>query len=149
MELKVILNNNSLNEDNINNNFLNIAAIIYDTNMTDNNNYNNTNRTFDPSIEIDPLLFLYFTPIMIFISIISLIVNFKILCSMYWIRRPVSPTLQISLSLAAADGVASFLLGFGLFLNSLLPQVIEIQGKYIYEFLNRVFVIFQKKFYIS
>ncbi|XP_044733580.1 myrosinase 1-like [Chrysoperla carnea] len=52
---------------------------------------------------------------------------------MYWIRRPVSPTLQISLSLAAADGVASFLLGFGLFLNSLLPQIIDIQGLDCYQ----------------
>jgi len=49
---------------------------------------------------IDDVLYLYGVPILIFFCVISVAVNIKVLISVFWIRRPISPTLYISLSLA-------------------------------------------------
>lgn len=67
--------------------------------------------------------FLYrtFTPILIFLCVFSIVFNVILLLSVIWIRRPLSPTLYISLSLAGTDLYTSFLLGLGFTLNSLLP----------------------------
>jgi len=67
--------------------------------------------------------FLYrtFTPVLIFFCVFSIVFNVILLLSVIWIRRPLSPTLYISLSLAGTDLYTSFLLGLGFTLNSLLP----------------------------
>uniref|UniRef100_T1HD92 G_PROTEIN_RECEP_F1_2 domain-containing protein n=1 Tax=Rhodnius prolixus TaxID=13249 RepID=T1HD92_RHOPR len=67
-----------------------------------------------------------------FSSISTVLVSFElanalILASLRWIRRPLSPTLHISLSLAGADMFTSLVIGIGLIVNSLLPQVFSIQ----------------------
>lgn len=49
---------------------------------------------------VDGVLYLYGTPPLILFCVISIAVNIKVLISVFWIRRPLSPTLYISLSLA-------------------------------------------------
>lgn len=66
-------------------------------------------------------LYLYGTPALILFCIISIIVNIRVLLCVFWIRRPLSPTLYISLSLAGADAFTSSILGIGLVLNSFIP----------------------------
>lgn len=61
-----------------------------------------------------------FIPPMLLLCLLSIITNIKVLLSVHWIRRPLTPTLHISLSLAAADACSSAMLGIGLFLNSYL-----------------------------
>lgn len=53
----------------------------------------------------------------------SLVVNVKIVLSLMWVRRPMTATLSISASLAAADGYSAACMGFGLLINSLLPAI--------------------------
>lgn len=52
-----------------------------------------------------------------------MIVNVKVIACVYWIRRPLSSTLLISLSLAVADACTSLFYGLALFLNSYLRCV--------------------------
>lgn len=59
-------------------------------------------------------------PLIIFLCIAGLVVNIKVLCCTYWIRRPMSLTLVLSLSLAAADTWASFFTAVALIFNSWL-----------------------------
>lgn len=49
---------------------------------------------------VEGILYLYGAPPLILFCIISIIVNIKVLMSVFWIKRPLSPTLYISLSLA-------------------------------------------------
>lgn len=49
---------------------------------------------------VDSVLYLYGAPPLILFCVISIAVNIKVLISVFWIRRPLSPTLYISLSLA-------------------------------------------------
>ncbi|XP_011877479.1 PREDICTED: trace amine-associated receptor 4-like isoform X2 [Vollenhovia emeryi] len=51
----------------------------------------------------DGILYLYGVPPLILFCVISVVVNIKVLMSVFWIRRPLSPTLYISLSLADMD----------------------------------------------
>ncbi|XP_067004292.2 glucose-dependent insulinotropic receptor [Anabrus simplex] len=51
----------------------------------------------------------------------------RILSSVYWIRRKLSRTLLISLSLAGADVFSSVTLGLGLVINSLMDTALEIK----------------------
>lgn len=62
----------------------------------------------------------YSIPPLFVFCIISMIVNVKVTACVYWIRRPLSSTLLISLSLAVADACTSLLCGVALFLNSYL-----------------------------
>lgn len=87
-------------------------------------NYTNDNNT----LYIDPNLYKYYVPPMLLFCLISLIVNIRVLMAVRWIRRPLSPTLHVSLSLAAADAFTSFMLGIGLLVNSYLPVVFEIHS---------------------
>lgn len=70
-------------------------------------------------------LYTYTVPVLILLCAISVMINVRILVSVYWVRRPVSPTLHISLSLAGADAFASAILGLGLALNSLLRAPLD------------------------
>lgn len=48
---------------------------------------------------VDGILYMYGIPPLILFCIISIAINIKVLLSAFWIRRPLSPTLYISLSL--------------------------------------------------
>lgn len=78
---------------------------------------------------VDGILYLYGAPPLILFCIISIVVNIKVLMSVFWIRRPLSPTLYISLSLAGADAFSSSVLGIGLVLNSFIPIGLGIKLK--------------------
>ncbi|KAM0732736.1 Trace amine-associated receptor 3 [Formica fusca] len=78
---------------------------------------------------VDGVLYLYGTPPLILFCVISIAVNIKVLISVFWIRRPLSPTLYISLSLAGADAFSSTALGIGLIMNSFIPNGLGIKLK--------------------
>ncbi|XP_043286249.1 trace amine-associated receptor 4-like [Venturia canescens] len=84
--------------------------------------------TSDESVRCDRysdrmrLSYLYGTPPLIVFCIISVVINIKTLMSAGWIRRPLSPTLHISLSLAGADAFSSTALAIGLLMNSFIPK---------------------------
>lgn len=71
-------------------------------------------------------LYITFTPVLILLCVFSIIFNLILLLSVIWIRRPLSPTLYISLSLSGTDLYTSFLLGLSVTLNSLLPEGFQI-----------------------
>lgn len=68
------------------------------------------------------VLYITFTPVLISLCVFSIIFNVILLLSIIWIRRPLSPTLYISLSLAGTDLYTSSLLGLSVTFNSLLPE---------------------------
>jgi hypothetical protein len=72
-------------------------------------------------------LYAIIVPVMIFFCALTCIVNLVIVISAKWCRRPMSPTLYYSISLALADAYASFILAVGLIINSLLPGVYNIK----------------------
>ncbi|XP_049813918.1 trace amine-associated receptor 8a-like [Schistocerca nitens] len=67
--------------------------------------------------------YFYSVPALLVLCMVSLSVNARVLVSVCWIRRPLSPTLHISLSLAGADLFASAALATGLMLNSLFKAL--------------------------
>lgn len=97
--------------------FQNNSNII--VNYLNNSNYSNN--------EPDSYFYFYGTLPLIFFCILSVAINIKILLSVYWIRRPLSPTLHISLSLTGADAFSSFVLGVGLVMNSFVPKGLGIK----------------------
>lgn len=62
-------------------------------------------------------------PMWLTACVISLVFNIIIVFSVRWIRKSLSPTLYLSLSLAVADAYASVVLGLGFVFNTLLPIV--------------------------
>ncbi|XP_035217098.1 adrenocorticotropic hormone receptor-like [Stegodyphus dumicola] len=78
-----------------------------------------------PSQDEEELRELYrvVVPVMLTACILSLVFNLIIVYSVRWLRKSLSPTLYLSLSLAVADAYASLVLGVGLVVNSLLPTV--------------------------
>lgn len=57
-------------------------------------------------------------PIVIIVfCVLTFIFNIFIVVSAHWMRRPLTPTMYFSLSLAAADAISSLTLGLGLILN--------------------------------
>ncbi|XP_031346455.1 beta-2 adrenergic receptor-like [Photinus pyralis] len=87
---------------------------------------NTSNYTYLGDNNLESLYMFYIPPMLLF-CLASIIINFRVLLAVHWIRRPLSPTLHISLSLAAADACTSALLGLGLLLNSYLPKVYGIE----------------------
>ncbi|XP_069668840.1 melanocortin receptor 5-like [Periplaneta americana] len=87
-------------------------------------NSSTTSNTGDD--ETIKTMYKYTVPALLVFCILSLAINVRILISIYWIRRPLSPTLHISLSLAGADAYTSLILALGLVVNSLLPVGLEI-----------------------
>ncbi|XP_050542375.1 trace amine-associated receptor 3-like isoform X2 [Daktulosphaira vitifoliae] len=79
------------------------------------------NKAEDPH-----LLYITFTPILILLCLFTIIVNIILLLSTLWIKKPLSPTLYISLSLAGTDLYTSFLLGLSFTVHSLLPEGFQI-----------------------
>ncbi|KAG8193406.1 hypothetical protein JTE90_009631 [Oedothorax gibbosus] len=68
------------------------------------------------------ILYQTVVPVMLIACLLSMIFNLVIVYSVRWVRR-LSPTLYLSLSLAVADAYASLVIGIGLVINSLLPNV--------------------------
>lgn len=61
-------------------------------------------------------------PIVIIVfCVLTFIFNVFIVMSAHWMRRPLTPTMYFSLSLAAADAISSLNLGLGLVLNRYFP----------------------------
>lgn len=87
--------------------------------LTQNNNF--TNSTTDMNSEIKSSLYSIVIPAMVFFCVLTASVNLIIVISAHWCRKPMSPTLYFSISLALADVYASIILGSGLVFNSLLP----------------------------
>jgi len=80
-----------------------------------------TNDTESAGDDFISKLYLYSLPPILIFCLVTFIVNTVIVVSSIWIRRPLSPTLSISISLASADAYASLIVGMGLVINSLLP----------------------------
>lgn len=87
---------------------------------------NNTWENDTVDTNYSHLLYVSFTPVLILLCVCSIIFNVILLLSVVWIRRPLSPTLYISLSLAGTDLYTSFLLGLSFTLNSLLPEGFQV-----------------------
>ena len=66
-------------------------------------------------------IYLITVPIMLFFCAVGTLINLSICVSARLIRRPLSPTMCFSVSLAGADAYAASILGLGLLVNSLLP----------------------------
>ncbi|KAJ9584831.1 hypothetical protein L9F63_020828, partial [Diploptera punctata] len=92
-------------------------------NFTNNSNVTTTNDSFRDRSADETIKRMYqvVVPTLLIFCIISIAINIRILIAIYWIRRPLSPTLHISLSLAGADAYTSLVFGTGLVVNSLLP----------------------------
>ena len=56
-------------------------------------------------------------PVILLVCTLTFIVNIIIVVSSRWMRRPLTPTMHFSISLAGADAVASLIVGIGLVLN--------------------------------
>lgn len=65
-------------------------------------------------------------PVMGIFCLLTVVVNLVIVVSAKWCRKPMSPTLYFSISLALADAYFTLLVGIGLILNSFLPNVYKI-----------------------
>lgn len=94
-------------------------------------NGSNATATANATINVDNTMdykYIYVPTLLVVFCAVSVMINIKVLASAYWIKRPLSPTLHISLSLAGADAFASFQLGLGLFINSLLDKGLQIEG---------------------
>lgn len=94
----------------------------FSLNITNSTWINITNTDREIALLLVSLYKYWVPPLVIFCSI-SLVVNIKVLLAIHWLKRPISPTVNISLSLAAADAVSSLFLGVHLLVNSYLRQV--------------------------
>lgn len=56
-------------------------------------------------------------PLILFFCALTFLSNIFIVVAARWMRRPLTPTMFFSLSLAAADAMASLNVGLGLILN--------------------------------
>ncbi|CAG7815391.1 unnamed protein product, partial [Allacma fusca] len=74
-------------------------------------------------VSFQRLMYSNVIPLMLLFCFLSSVINLFIVLSARWCRKPMSPTLYFSLSLALADAYASCILGTGLIVNSLLPKV--------------------------
>ncbi|CAL1287554.1 unnamed protein product [Larinioides sclopetarius] len=99
---------------------------LCDTANDTNDSFLNESSLSNPSSqdEVDLReLYRVVVPIMLIVCVLSLVFNLIILLSVRWVRKSLSPTLLLSLSLAMADAYASLVIGVGLVVNSLLPIV--------------------------
>ena len=76
--------------------------------------------------ELKTTIYTIVIPVMVGCCILTILVNLVIVVSARWCRKPMSPTLYFSISLALADAYASLVLGTGLVVNSYLPTVYDI-----------------------
>lgn len=75
--------------------------------------YNGTDRTNSTAQEkAINVHYIVITSVLILLCIVAVVINVRILICVRWIRRPLSPTLHISLSLALADACIAVLVSF-------------------------------------
>ncbi|XP_011168340.2 trace amine-associated receptor 4 isoform X2 [Solenopsis invicta] len=123
---EIVIINNSVFEGSIESTSMSIDT----TNMTMiNDSVMQSVNISSQIINVDRILYLYGAPPLILFCLISIVINIKVLMCVFWIRRPLSPTLYISLSLAGADAFSSSVLGIGLILNSFIPIGLGIKLK--------------------
>lgn len=108
-------------ENSVSPNYYNITSSIEFNNETA---INATNATAAVSI-LQGNLYATILPIMLFFCVLAVIVNLLIVISARWCRKPMSPTLYFSISLALADAYAAVVLAVGLVINSLLPVLFQ------------------------
>lgn len=72
-------------------------------------------------------LYIYLTSILLTFILIAVICNTVILISALWIRRPISPTLQLSLSMTTADSYTLLISAIAIIINSLVPKGLQIK----------------------
>ncbi|XP_059470314.1 melanocortin receptor 5-like [Neocloeon triangulifer] len=87
---------------------------------------NDTETSSDPTDALIRNLYLLSIPPILLFCFATFVVNSVVVVSSRWIRRPLSPTISISISLAMADAYASLVVGIGLVINSLLPVAFHI-----------------------
>lgn len=108
----------------------NHSTFIYNVTTTllpdDVSNFTNSTVEESPSA-LHKNMYLYLTSVLILFCLISILANVVVLLSVCWIRTRISPTLHISLSLAAADTFTLFTFAVGLVINSLLPVAMDIK----------------------
>ncbi|XP_069189283.1 melanocortin receptor 4-like [Procambarus clarkii] len=66
-------------------------------------------------------------PLIIAFCVLSGLVSIAVVCATPWVKRPMSPTVRLSISLAAANTVFSFSLAVAVIVNSYLPTVHNIR----------------------
>ena len=71
------------------------------------------NVTYDPESNVIDI-YQAWAPVMIFFCALTFVFNVFIVVAARWMRRPLTSTMFFSLSLAAADAVASLTVGLGL-----------------------------------
>ena len=76
-----------------------------------------TDEEVDSSAKNITDIYQTWTPVLIFFCALTFFVNVFIVIAARWMRRPLTPTMYFSLSLAAADAVASLTVGLGLVFN--------------------------------
>ncbi|CAG7818761.1 unnamed protein product [Allacma fusca] len=92
------------------------------------NRSNDIQELEGPSSEFQSYMYSIVVPIMLLFCFASALINLVIVLSARWCRKPMSPTLYFSFSLALADAFAATVMGAGLIINSLLPYVYKIHS---------------------
>ena len=74
----------------------------------------------DPEGMESGILYIYqaWVPVILFFCALTFLFNVFIVVAARWMRRPLTPTMFFSLSLAASDAIASLNVGLGLVLNT-------------------------------
>lgn len=93
--------------------------------------YNTSDLKYNITIaetEAINLTYIVIPGILIILCIIALIINTRILICVRWLRKPLSPTLYISLSLALADACIAVLVSLH---NFFLSSVIILPPKWV------------------
>ncbi|KAK8747454.1 hypothetical protein OTU49_016817 [Cherax quadricarinatus] len=71
-------------------------------------------------------IYIILMPLITAFCIASGLVSSAVVCATPWVKRPMSPTVRLSISLASANTVFSFSLAVAVLINSYLPAVHEI-----------------------
>lgn len=82
--------------------------------MTSSSSDRSDNAHDDSSTKNIMEIYQTWTPVLIFFCALTFFVNVFIVVAARWMRRPLTPTMYFSLSLAAADAIASLTVGLGL-----------------------------------
>ncbi|XP_075229549.1 uncharacterized protein LOC142329099 [Lycorma delicatula] len=83
---------------------------------------NTTVQSKHASPDLESKLYIYLPSVLVTLCLIAVVCNLVILSSACWIRRPISPTLLISLSMTTSDSYTLLISAIGLIINSLIPK---------------------------
>lgn len=92
-------------------------------------NYTLSNLSSDSKSTVIYKIYSIGVPVMMVVILAAIIINGRCLLAIKWLRGPLTPTLLLSLSLAAADLYTSTLWILSLIFNSYLPRVWNITLK--------------------